>query len=68
VDEIVFTPTLVLSPQGGRDRKSIVFPSRGSRLGWGNTLLKGGWKLGWEILTFKGGNKIIILCSMGRKL
>jgi len=41
----------VISLNWGGDRKSIVFPSSGKRLGWGNTLLKGGRKLGWEILT-----------------
>ena len=31
----------VISLNWGGDRKSIVFPSSGRRLGWGNTLLKG---------------------------
>jgi len=50
----MFTPTLILPPQGGGDEISIFLPQ--------------GRRLGWEILTFKRGNKIIILCSMGRKL
>jgi len=35
VDEIDFTPTLVLPPQGGGDKIGVIFPSRGEETGLG---------------------------------